>query len=408
MLVASLVRKALALKSHRVVKVSEVDGRVVVDLVKVRRRRLECSGCLQRCPGYDRLAERRWRHVPLWGIPVQLRYRPWRVDCGDCGVKVEAIPWSAGKSPIAVPLMVVLATWSRLLAWDVVAKLFGVSWQTVVDAVDAAVEYGRVVETYVGVTHIGIDELSRKKGHVYHTNVYDLTTRRLIWSEEGRGKDTIEAFFEWFGTERTTALQGICCDMWANYVDVCRLKASQATLVFDKFHIVAHLLRAVNDVRKLEAKALRETNPELLKNTRYIFLKNPWNLTEHQRIRLAELERWNLRTLRAYLLKELFAGLWEYTSRAWAKRFLDRWFWWATHSRLKPLRDFAWMLRRHQEGILAYFDCRIDNGAVEAMNNNAKAVSHRARGFRTAKAFTLAQLHCLGKLPLPETTHRFA
>ena len=408
MLVASLVRKTLALKSHKVVRVAEESGRLVVELDRRKGRRLPCSICLEPAGGEDRLKMRRWRHVPLWGIPVELRYRPCRVSCRTCGVRVESIPWSAGKSPIAVPLMVVLATWSRILAWDVVATLFGVSWQTVVDTVDAAVEYGRTVETYAGVTHIGIDEISRKKGHVYHTNVYDLTKRRLIWSEEGRGKDTIEAFFTWFGDERTAALQGICCDMWANYVDVCRLKASQATLVFDKFHIVAHLMRAVDDVRRMEAKALRATYPELLKGTRYIFLKNPWNLTDNQQIRLRELERFNLKTLRAYLLKEMFAGLWTYTSRAWAKRFLDRWFWWATHSRLKPLRDFAWMLRRHQEGILAYFECRIDNGATEAMNNNAKAVSHRARGFRTARAFTLAQLHCLGKLPLPETTHRFA
>lgn len=409
MLVASLVRKTLGLNSHRVVRVAtEEDGRLVVDLEKVRRRRLECSGCLERCAGYDRLATRRWRHVPLWGIPVVLRYRPWRVDCPACGVRVEAIPWSAGKSPIAVPLMVVLSTWSRMLSWDVVARLFGVSWQTVVDAVDAAVAYGRTVERYRGVTHIGIDEISRKKGHVYHTNVYDLGSKRLIWSGEGRGTDTIEEFFTWWGEERSAALRGVCCDMWAPYVDTVKLRANNAVLVFDKFHIVAHLMRAIDQVRRAEAKALRATYPELLTGTRYLWLKNPWNLTDSQKIRLRELERWNLRTLRAYLLKELFAKLWDYTSKAWARRFLDRWFWWATHSRLKPLRDFAWMLRRHQDGILAYFDVRIDNGATEAMNNNAKAVSHRARGFRTARAFTLAQLHCLGKLQLPETAHRFA
>ena len=116
----------------------------------------------------------------------------------------------------------------------------------------------------------------------------------------------------------------------------------------------------------------------------------------------------SLKVVRAYLLKELFKDLWTYKSKAWAKKYLDRWFWWATHSRLKPLRDFAWMLRRHEDGILGYFDCRIDNGATEAMNNNAKAVSHRARGYRTEKAFTLALLHCLGGLELPKTAHRFS
>lgn len=409
MSVASLVRRTLGLKHHKVTKVIDSGGRVVVYLDWIKRRWLPCSVCGTFEKVRDRLPERSWRHVPLWGIAVELRYRPCRVRCSCCeAIKVEAIPWSAGKSPISKPLIVVLATWSRLLAWDVVASLFGVSWSTVVEAVDRAVIYGRARKDYSGVRLIGIDELSRRRGHIYHTNVYDLETRELIWSAEGRSKDTLRAFFAWLGEEGTSALEGICCDMWANYIDVVKEKAPQATLVFDKFHIVRHLLRAVNDVRKMEQRALREADPELLKGTRYIWLKNPENLTELQRIRLSDLEHMNLKTVRAYLLKELFAHLWTYKRKGWAKRFLDRWFWWATHSRLKPLRDFAWMLRKHEDGILAYFDCRIDNGLVEAMNNNAKAISHRARGFRTERAFTLAMLHCLGGLELPQTAHKFA
>jgi hypothetical protein len=188
-------------------------------------------------------------------------------------------------------------------------------------------------------------------------------------------------------------------------VDSIREQAPQATLVFDKFHIVRHLLDAVNDVRKAEARALQASHPELLRGTRYTWLKNPENLTDRQRLRLAELEkRGGLKVLRAYELKELFRKLWDYRSKTWAKRYLDRWFWWATHSGLEPLREFAWMLRDHEDGVLAYFDHRIDNGAVEAMNNNAKAISHRARGFRSEKAFTLAMLHCLGGLEFPEAS----
>lgn len=409
MSIASLVRRTLGLKHHKVIKVIDSGGRVVVHLDRIKRRCLPCSVCGTYEKIRDRLPERSWRHVPLWGIAVELRYRPCRVTCSCCeAIKVESIPWSAGKSPISQPLIVALATWSRLLAWDVVASLFGVSWSTVVEAVDHAVVYGRARKDYSGVRLIGIDELSRRRGHIYHTNVYDLETRELIWSAEGRSKDTLKAFFAWLGDDGTAALEGICCDMWANYIDVVKEKAPQAMLVFDKFHIVRHLLRAVNDVRKMEQKALREAEPELLKGTRYIWLKNPENLTELQRTRLSDLEHMSLKTVRAYLLKELFAHLWTYKRRGWAKRFLDRWFWWATHSRLKPLRDFAWMLRKHEDGILAYFDCRIDNGLVEAMNNNAKAISHRARGFRTERAFTLAMLHCLGGLELPQTAHKFA
>lgn len=353
MSLSSLVRKTLALKNHKVTKIVEQEGRLVVRLDWIRRRRLPCSACGTVGKVRERAPERAWRHVPLWGIEVELRYRPCRVSCPACDkVKVEAIPWSAGKSPISKPLIVVLATWSRLLAWDVVARLYGVSWSTVVVAVKQAVDYGLERRDLGRLRYLGIDEISRKKGHTYHTNVYDLETKTLVWSKEGRSKETLEAFFDSIGAVQSDKIVGICCDMWANYVDVVKRRAPQATLVFDKFHIVRHLLNAVNDVRKMEAAALRATEPELLKRTRYMWLKNPWNLTDKQWPRLQELLNMNLKVVRAYLLKELFRNLWEYKSKAWAKKYLDRWFWWATHSRLKPMRDFAWMLRRHEDGIL--------------------------------------------------------
>ena len=403
--VASVLRDTLGLKHHRVASVTGDDGAIVVALDVVARRLLACSVCGTRGRVRGRLAERCWRHLPVWDIPVELRYRPARVACADCGTpKVETIPWALGKSPLTRPLAVELAQWARLLAWDVVARLYGVAWGTVLAAVEQAVAYGLARRDLSGLRAIGIDELSRRKGHVYHTNVYDIgsTPRRLIWSGEGRTKETLRRFFDDLGEERAAGLEAICCDMWANYIDVVRDNAPQAGLVFDKFHVVRHLNDAVNDVRKAEARLLRSSDPELLKDTRYIWLKNPGNLTDNQRLRLAELEkRQGLKTLRAYHLKELFRHLWRYKSKAWAKKYLDRWFWWATHSRLEPMRNFAWMIRRHEAGVLAYFDHRIDNGAVEAMNNNAKAISHRSRGFASEKAFTLAMLHCMGDLELP-------
>jgi transposase len=312
-----------------------------------------------------------------------------------------------GKKPISFPLITVLSFWSRLLPWDQVARLFNVSWNTVASAVEAAVAYGREREDYRDVRFIGIDEISRKKGHVYHTQVYDLERRRLIWTGAHRDKDSLRRFFEWWGTERTAAIEGVCCDMWQNYIDVVHEYCGKAVIVFDKFHIVRHLMKAVDTVRRMEAKALAEVDNEILKGTRYIWLKNPWNLTDKQRLSLTELLKVNLKTVKAYLLKELFRKLWDYKRRGWAAKYLKRWFWWATHSRIEPLRDFAWMLRRHEEGILAYFNLRIDNGIVEAMNNNCKAISHRARGYRSEHTFSMAMIHGLGKLELPQCQHTF-
>ncbi|MFU8842070.1 MAG: ISL3 family transposase [Nitriliruptoraceae bacterium] len=380
-------------------------GTIVVELELVARRLLPCSSCGRPGRVRGRLPERRWRHLPIWKTPVELAYRPARVACTNCGTpKVEVIGWSMGKSTLSRPLIVELARWSRLLAWDVVARLHGVSWATVVQAVEHAVAYGLAHRDLSGLRSIGIDELSRRKGHVYHTNVYDIgsSPRRLIWSGEDRTKATLRRFFDDIGPVRAEQLEAICCDMWANYVDVVAERAPQAKLVFDKFHIVKHLNDAVNEVRKTEARALKASDPELLKGTRYIWLKNPGNLTDRQRLRLAELEkRGGLKVLRAYQLKQLFSRFWRYRSKAWARKYLTKWFWWATHSRMPPLREFAWMLRRHEDGVLAYFDHRIDNGAVEALNGSAKAVARRARGFRSEKAYTLAMLHCMGHLELP-------
>jgi transposase len=354
------------------------------------------------------LRERSWRHVPLWGIPTRIFYAPARVRCPACGIKVEKIPWGPSKSPLSLPLVILLATWARLLAMDVVASLFGVGWSTVASAVRQAVAHGLVRRDTEGVFLLGIDEISRKKGHVYHTQVYDLERRRLLWSGEGRSEETLRKFFEEWGKERTARIVGVCCDMWAPYVDVIRRHCPDAILVFDKFHIVRHLLTAVDQVRKEEVMRLRKDNPSLLAGTKYLWLKNPWNLTPKQNQRLGNLETLNLRINRAYLLKEAFREFWEYRGRGWARRFLKKWFWWATHSRLKPMRNFAWMLRRHEQGILSYFDLRIDNGSVEAMNNVAKSISHRAHGFRSATWFSTVMLHCMGDLPMPVFTHRFS
>jgi transposase len=212
---------------------------------------------------------------------------------------VEAIPWTQGKSPLSLPLSVVLGTWARIVAWNVVGQLFGFHWNTVRKAVKDLVDFGLENRDLQEVLYIGIDEISRKRGHVYHTQVYDLTGKRLLWSGEERSAETLQRFFDQFGEERSEKIEAVCCDMWAPYVDVIKERLPNALLVFDKFHIVRHLMEAVDTVRKEEARELKAEEPELLKKTRYIWLKNPWNLTECQSLRLSDLEKLNLKINRA-------------------------------------------------------------------------------------------------------------
>ena len=207
------------------------------------------------------------QHVPLWGISTSLSYRPRRVNCRSCGgVRIERIPWASGKHRFTRELMVTLATWSRTLPWQQVAKLFGCAWGTVATAVEEAVEYGLAKRDLGELTHVGIDEISRKRGHVYVTNVYDLIAKRLVWSGAGRSADTLMACFDFLGPERISRLQGICCDMWQPYIEVIKERAPEAVMVFDRFHIVRHLMDAVDQVRRDEIQQ-EPSSPQTAGNT---------------------------------------------------------------------------------------------------------------------------------------------
>ncbi len=402
-----LVRKTLVVKDHRVVCVKESAGSMHVELDRIRRRRLPCSGCGERCTVRDRLPLRQWKHVSLWGIAVTLSYRPCRVQCPVCGTVVEAIPWSRGKSPLTVPLIMLLATWTRLLAVDVVARLFGVHWNTVYAAMKAAVDYGLEHRDKGHVLHIGIDEISRRKGHTYQTQVYDLDRKVLLWSGEGRTQATLQRFFDEYGEDYLKQVTAVCCDMWDPYTKVIAERLPDALLVFDKFHLIRHLHKAVDEVRRQEAAVHRKQGITLLKGERYLFLKNPENLTDKQQWTLSFLTRFNLDITKAWLLKEEFRLLWNCENAVQAQRFLKTWFRKVGYSRLKPMKQFVKLVKNHMDGILAWFDTKISNGVAEALNNTAKAISRRSRGFRTPGTFETVLMHCMGGLQLPQTMHKF-
>ncbi|WP_319585207.1 ISL3 family transposase [uncultured Desulfobulbus sp.] len=408
MLVEQIIKQTVDLQGFRVHTVTKDSDGIIAEIRPDARHRVRCGSCGHPAVYRDRREVRFFRHVPLWNIPVWVKYVPRRVSCSRCGgVRTEKLPWVTGKQRFTLAYSCYLAKWAEMLPWYSVAKLFSCAWGTVATAVKSVVKYGMEHRDLSGITHIGIDEISRKKGHVYLTNVYDLRSKTLIWSGVERTKDTLRSFFNYLGPERTNKLQGICCDMWKPYVEVIKECAPQATLVFDKFHIVRHLMEAVDQVRRDEIREKGKEHKELMKDSRYIWLKNPWNLTPKQRIRLSSLEHMNLKINRAYLLKERFRDLWSYKTKTWARKHLKQWFWWATHSRLEPLREFAWMVRRHEENILTWFHMPISNGTVEGLNNKAKVVSHKAYGFRTADLFICNLYHCMGNLPAIPLMHRF-
>lgn len=408
MLIKQLIRKTLELQGFRIKSVEKKDSEILVTIEPDLRYHPRCAVCGTPSDYRDTLTERRFRHVPLWGIDVNLAYTQCRVSCSKCGgIHVELMPWAAGKKRLTKAFAVSIAIWARQLTWQQVARQFGCSWGTVAAAVAYVVAFGLAHRDLSEVTHIGIEEISRQKGHVYLTNVYDLKTGALIWSGEGRSIVSIDAFFNFFGPERTKQLQGICCDMWPAFINAVKAKAPQATLVFDKFHIVKKITEAIDTVRRQEINEKGKEHQKLVAGSRYIWLKNPWNLTDRQKASLSYLETLNLTIHRAYLLKESFRDFWQSTAKEVAAKYLEQWYSRADETEIKPMQEVANLLRRHEENILTYFDMPISNGITEGLNNKAKVISHRAYGFRTAKNYILNLYHCMGELTLPATFHRF-
>lgn len=391
---------------------SETQPELEVEMAERANGRALCSAWSRPRPGYDRLPARRFEFVPLWGIKVFLVYAPRRVDCPECGVRVEQMPWASGKHRLSQAYAWFLARWAKRLSWKEVAEVFRSSWDSVFRSVEMAVEWGRAHQDLSGIEAIGIDEISRQRGHRYLTLVYqiDRHCKRLLWVGKDRKTKTLLGFFRWLGQERSAGLRYVCSDMWKPYLKVIAKKAGQAVHVLDRFHIMAHFSKALDEVRAGEAKALKEKGYEpVLTKSRWLLLKRPENLTDKQEVRLAELLQYNLKSIRAYLLKEEFQLFWTYKSPYWAGWFLDRWCTKTMRSKIEPMKRVARMLRNHQALLLNWFRAKgqLSSGVVEGFNTKAKLTSRKSFGFRTFHGAEIALYHTLGALPEPKFTHRF-
>jgi len=372
-----------------------------------------CSGCHRHAPGYDRLPERSFEFIPFWGFLVFLLYSMRRVDCPHCrAVVVEEVPWGDGKRTLTKAYMLYLARWARRLSWKETAQAFHTSWDKVFDAVEHVVAFGLAHRTLGPIDAIGVDEIQYSKGHKYLTLVYQIEPgmTRLLWIGRERTIESFQQFFTCIGDELASKIVFVCSDMWQPYLKVIREKCSQALHILDRFHIVAKMNLALDDVRAEESRRMqREGRVPVLKKSRWLLLRREQNLKDEQRFRLRDLLRYNLKTVRAYLLKEAFQQLWDYNSPAWAGKFLDEWCRQTMRSRIDPMKKIARSLRLHRELILNYFRAQklLSSGVVEGLNNKAKVTMRKAYGFRTFRVLELALYHSLAKLPEPETTHDF-
>lgn len=383
---------------------------LIVDVRPRKNSKTLCGCCGQPAPRYDREQKpREFEYIPLWDFKVFLRYRMRRVQCPNCGVKVEAVPWAEGKSRLCTSYKIFLARWARRLSWKETADVFHTNWHCVYRAVDWVVRWGLERRDLSGITAIGVDEF-HVGGRRFITILYqiDQGMRRILGVANGKSKESLEELI--FDLETHVAsIRFVCSDMSSAYLSVIRRLLGEAVHVLDRFHIVQALNKALDKVRAAEVKELGKAGAAPLKNSKYCFLKNPQNLTQNQKLKLRDLVKLGFRTVRAYQYKEMFQALWTYNHPAWARKFLQAWCRQVMRSRIGPLKTFARSMRRHENLIMNYFEARkqFSSGVVEGLNRRINLITRKSYGFRSDEIRKTALFHALGRLPEPQFTHRF-
>ncbi len=365
-----------------------------------------CPDCGKACSIYDRREERAWRHLDTMQFKTLLIAAVPRADCIEHGVKSIDVPWADLKSRFTLlferfAIDVLLSASSQTKA----AELLGLSWDEVHAIQERAVRRGMKTRDLSGISYLGIDEKSFLKGHSYASLVYDLDGARVLEVIRDRTEEAAKELFNTIPLETRGAIQALAVDMWKPYEAAIVSTMPGAEIVHDKFHVVRYLKKAIDSVRKKENKSLKQNGSDLLKGTRYTWLKNPENWSEKDEATFEDLKVAGLKVTRAWSIVQTFIPIWDYIYERPARKFFDKWYFWATHSQLKPIIDVAKMIKRHLDNILTFLKHRITNAASEGLNSKIQAVKAAARGFRNFENYRIAILfHCGGLQLHPQET----
>lgn len=354
-----------------------------------------CGRCQQACLQVHDTVQRTVRDCDLLDRRLSVRLPVRRVNCPDCGVCREQIPWLHGSSQMTCRLVRCVEELCKVLPIKHVAARVGLSWSTVkrVDKARLLRELPLVKRSEV--SHLVIDEFALHKGHRYAIVVADADTRQVLWIGPGRSRKALRPFFQELG-EHAGSIKAVAMDQNSAFDLEVKMHCPQAEVVYDLFHVVARYGREVIDrVRVDQANALREDKParSAVKRSRWLLLKNRSNLSEKQEAKLSELMEANQPLATVYVLKEQLKELWRCSS-AWAAFKLWRQ-WWSScqESALKPLLDFARKLLPYLRGILASAKYPLNTSVLEGMNNKIKVIKRMAYGYRDTEYFFLKIKH---------------
>jgi transposase len=356
-----------------------------------------CPVCGAPAPAYD-TTEKTWRHLNFFQYEAYLTARAPRVKCPNtgCGIKQVQVPWARAGSGFTLLFEALVMALVREMPVKAAAALLGEHDTRIWRVLEYYVARARAQADYSEVKRVGIDETSARRGQDYISLFFDLDQRRLLFGTEGKNNETVKAFSEDLvahkgAPENVTAA---CIDMSKAFIKGVTEALPNAEITFDPFHLVQLMNDALGKVRAEEARLF----PELLHGSRYAFLKNPENLTEKQDEILTKLSHYRLKTARTYLLKLALQDVYLASTREDAEALLKRWHSWAIRSQIEQVKKVARTVKDHWNGILAWFESKLSNGFLEAINGLIQAAKRRARGYRSTKNLINMAYLIAGKL----------
>ena len=358
-----------------------------------------CPECQESFTIYDHAKERAWRHLDSCAYQTYLYARIPRVECPKDGVLQVKVPWAEEKSRFT--------TLFERLAIDVLqqcdvkgaTEILKISWDEAWHIMELAVERGKARKKEKIVRHIGVDEKAIAKGHKYMTLICDIENGTVEYVADDRKQESLEEYYSGLTPMQKEGIDAVAMDMWEPYIQATQdyLEKAEDKIVYDRYHIMTHMEKAVDTVRKEEHKELMTRGDETLKGSKYLWLYNQENIPEKRFGEFNMLKDLGLKVGRAWAIKETLRNLWDYIYTEAANKFWKKWYFWATHSRLMPVYKVANTIKRHIKNILTYCKHRITNAVAEGLNSKIQTIKQRACGFRNPNNFrTAIYFHCGG------------
>lgn len=345
---------------------------------------------------YDTV-DKEWRHLNFFEHECYLHARVPRLNISETVKRLIKPPWSGLSNGFTLLFEALVLQLASHMPVHTVSQIIGESDHKIWATLERYVTMAMADNDYSDLRAVGMDETSKRKGHDYITLFVDLLKKRTTFIAEGKGHETVEAFVDDLQAHKGCAetITDISCDMSPAFIKGVKDNLPNANITFDRFHIMKIINIAVDKIRKQEVQT-----QAILKDTRYIFLKNERNLTNAQRQKRRELSisRLNLKSIRALHIRENFQEIYKAHTVEMFETMLKKWYFWMTHSRIEFMKEAAHTIKAHWDGVVQWKKSHIDNGLLEGLNSLIQAAKAKARGFRTFRCFRIVAFLITGKL----------